>query len=718
MHRGAYFAELRTTTVRKLLPESWGFLCPVHTPDGSPCGLLNHLSASCFVHVTQTSRSDAVQQEMFSVLRVLSQVGIMLVHGRMTYIPTLPEYLTVMVDGAVVGFTRTTDAEAVVAALRCSKVSKTNKVSLNLEIAYVPPLFKNYGGAFPGIYVFSTPSRMLRPVTQHPSGKIEQIGSLEQAFMHIRCQDGENIYQPHTHEENGPGTVLSVVASCTPWSDFNQSPRNMYQCQMGKQTMGVPLHSYCYRPDTKLYRLQTPQRPIALTMAYDDYHIDEYPLGTNAVVAVLSNTGYDMEDAMIMNKGSLQRGLAHATLYKTETTTIPSGSEDMFGRHSTELHMDSTTCKTYGFPTDARVSTTHLDVDGTARLGSVIQNGDAFCGVFNRVTAHAKLQRFKGSDKAVIDRVSMISTFNDKGRKETKLTTTFRYNRNPIIGDKFSSRHGQKGVLAFLSPEEDLPFIERTGIRPDILINPHAFPSRMTIGMLIESMASKAGALSGSFIDASPFRIAMGGEEFLPPLSEHGKVLKAHGYDYCGNETLVNGLTGEQFEVDIFVGLVYYQRLRHMVSDKFQVRSVGPNNPLTQQPIKGRRAGGGIRFGEMERDSLLAHGAAYLVHDRLHACSDRHVASICSHCGSILAPATTSRTTPTYLLDGDGTIGHTTASFDPACSSKIVCRVCNSGSGIEHVTLPFVFKYLAAELAAMNVRVGLTVGDDSMGAAP
>lgn len=163
---------------------------------------------------------------MFSVLRVLSQVGIMLVHGRMTYIPTLPEYLTVMVDGAVVGFTRTTDAEAVVAALRCSKVSKTNKVSLNLEIAYVPPLFKNYGGAFPGIYVFSTPSRMLRPVTQHPSGKIEQIGSLEQAFMHIRCQDGENIYQPHTHEENGPGTVLSVVASCTPWSDFNQSPRN------------------------------------------------------------------------------------------------------------------------------------------------------------------------------------------------------------------------------------------------------------------------------------------------------------------------------------------------------------------------------------------------------------------------------------------------------------------------------------------------------------
>ena len=716
MHRGAYFAELRTTTVRKLLPESWGFLCPVHTPDGSPCGLLNHLSASCFVHVTPTGRSDAACQDMLSVLRVLSNVGVMLVHGRVNDAPTCPEYLTVMVDGAVAGFTHMTNAEAVVAALRAAKVSQTSKVPLNLEIAYVPPRFQNYGGAFPGIYVFSTPSRMLRPVTQHPGGKTEFIGSLEQVFMHIRCQDGGNVNcQLYTHVEDGPGSVLSVVASFTPWSDYNQSPRNMYQCQMGKQTMGVPLHSFCYRPDTKLYRLQTPQRPIALTNAYDNYHIDEYPLGTNAVVAVLANTGYDMEDAMIMNKGSLQRGLAHATLYKTETMTIPSGSGDVFGHQSImKLHADDAMWRTTGLPTaDNRLSTSHMDVDGTARLGSVVENGDAFCSVFNRMTARAKLHRVKGSDKAVIDRVSLMSTFDDRGKKQTKLTTTFRYNRNPIIGDKFSSRHGQKGVLAFLSPEEDLPFIERTGIRPDILINPHAFPSRMTIGMLIESMASKAGALSGSFIDASPFQSAKAGDAFPPPLTEHGQVLKRHGYDYCGNETLLNGATGEKFDVDIFIGLVYYQRLRHMVSDKFQVRSVGPNNPLTQQPIKGRRAGGGIRFGEMERDSLLAHGAAYLIHDRLHACSDRHIASICSHCGSILAPA--ARTTITHFESG-GSVGHTNTSPDAGFLSKILCRVCNTGSGIEHVTLPFVFKYLAAELAAMNVRVGLSVGDDILGA--
>ena len=176
---------------------------------------------------------------------------------------------------------------------------------------------------------------------------------------------------------------------------------------------------------------------------------------------------------------------------------------------------------------------------------------------------------------------------------------------------------------------------------------------------------------------------------------------------------MVSGFTGEEFEVDIYIGLVYYQRLRHMVSDKFQVRSLGPNNPLTQQPIKGRKAGGGIRFGEMERDSLLAHGAAYLLHDRLHACSDRHVASICSHCGSLLAPAATLRVAgvgPGGGVGGAGA-GGLGGPLNNAGLGKVVCRVCNTGSGIERVALPYVFKYLASELAAMNIRIGLEISD-------
>jgi DNA-directed RNA polymerase I subunit RPA2 len=435
--------------------------------------------------------------------------------------------------------------------------------------------------------------------------------------------------------------------------------------------------------------------------------MDEYPLGTNAVVAVLAYTGYDMEDAMIVNKGSMERGLAHATLYKTEMVSVPTGSEEMFGRRGSEQRGGNRKAVAAAAAAEILAPDSAIDTDGAPRPGSIMEPGFALASVVHGATGRARLYKVKGADRAVVDRVSLMQAPGNRGRKETKMAVTLRFNRNPVIGDKFSSRHGQKGVLSFLWPEEDLPYVERTGIRPDILINPHAFPSRMTIGMLVESMASKAGALDGQFVDASPFQAARDGPDFCPPVEEHGEVLRRHGYNYCGSETMVSGFTGEQFEVDIYIGLVYYQRLRHMVSDKFQVRSLGPNNPLTQQPIKGRKAGGGIRFGEMERDSLLAHGAAYLLHDRLHACSDRHVASICSHCGSLLAPAATLRVAGGGPGGSEGGLG----SGSPAVLGKVVCRVCNSGSGIERVALPFVFKYLASELAAMNIRIGLEIRD-------
>lgn len=712
VHRGAYFMELRTTTVRKLLPESWGFLCPVHTPDGSPCGLLNHLAAACFVHVNDANVSGAdvnsQNGDVAVTLRALVNAGVSITSAKLINSKPPPYSVSVLLDGVLVGSVATSEAPTVVQSLRAAKVASPPKAPPALEVAYVPPVAG--AGAFPGIYLFTSASRLLRPVKQLNSGKIELIGSLEQVFMSVRCPDGgaggsENL--AFTHAETGPMAMLSAIASCTPWSDYNQSPRNMYQCQMGKQTMGLPMHSFCYRPDTKLYRLQTPQRPIAVTEAYDKYAIDDYPLGTNAVVAVLAYTGYDMEDAMIVNKGSMERGLAHATLYKTDTVTIPANAAndgEMFGKRAELPSKNRRASAGGGSQANAlekKAPDASIDSDGAPRLGSKIEPGDAIASVLNKSTGRARLTKVKGADGAVVDRVSIMHANSSRGKRETKMSITTRFNRNPIIGDKFSSRHGQKGVLSFLWPEEDLPYCERTGTRPDILINPHAFPSRMTIGMLVESMASKAGALSGRFVDASPFQQARDGEKFVPPIEEHGETLRKHGYDYCGSETMINGTTGEPFAVDIYVGLVYYQRLRHMVSDKFQVRSVGPNNPLTQQPIKGRKAGGGIRFGEMERDSLLAHGAAYLLHDRLHACSDRHVADVCSRCGSLLAPASTLR----VAAGGAGDAGNGTA------GGKVVCRVCNTGACVERVALPFVFKYLASELAAMNIRIGLEIGE-------
>lgn len=263
-----------------------------------------------------------------------------------------------------------------------------------------------------------------------------------------------------------------------------------------------------------------------------------------------------------------------------------------------------------------------------------------------------------------------------------------RVPRNPTIGDKFASRHGQKGILSRLWPAEDMPFTE-SGMSPDILFNPHGFPSRMTIGMLIESMAGKSGALHGLSHDATPFVFSEDGAA----LEHFGQMLRAAGYNHYGTERLYSGISGAELEADIFIGVVYYQRLRHMVSDKFQVRTTGARDKVTNQPVGGRNIQGGIRFGEMERDALLAHGSSFLLHDRLFNCSDRSVAQVCVDCGSLLSP----------LLERP--LGH----LSSLRHRRTVCTLCGRSDTIDSVSVPYVFRYFVAELAAMNIKVKLDV---------
>jgi DNA-directed RNA polymerase I subunit RPA2 len=232
-----------------------------------------------------------------------------------------------------------------------------------------------------------------------------------------------------------------------------------------------------------------------------------------------------------------------------------------------------------------------------------------------------------------------------------------------------------------------MPFSE-TGIVPDVIINPHAFPSRMTIGMFVESLAAKSGSLHGHSQDSTPFKF----DEDHPAAEFFGEELAAAGFNYYGNEPMYSGITGQEFKADIYIGVVYYQRLRHMVSDKYQVRTTGPVHNLTQQPIKGRKRAGGIRFGEMERDSLLAHGVSFLLQDRLMNCSDYSKCHICRTCGSILSPIQKT------ITDGQST-----------SSTFMTCQLCNSSEGICTVAVPFVFRYLCNELVAMNVRLRLEV---------
>eukprot|EP00455_Lapot_gusevi_P048694 TRINITY_DN677_c0_g1_i4.p1 TRINITY_DN677_c0_g1~~TRINITY_DN677_c0_g1_i4.p1 ORF type:complete len:237 (+),score=70.72 TRINITY_DN677_c0_g1_i4:64-774(+) len=235
-----------------------------------------------------------------------------------------------------------------------------------------------------------------------------------------------------------------------------------------------------------------------------------------------------------------------------------------------------------------------------------------------------------------------------------------------------------------------MPFTE-SGLCPDVIINPHAFPSRMTIGMLIESMAAKSGALHGMYQDSTPFRF----NEQHRAVDYFGEQLIKAGYSYYGSEPMYSGLTGTVFPADIYIGVVYYQRLRHMVSDKSQVRSTGPVNQIYRQPIKGRKKGGGIRFGEMERDSMIAHGASFMLHDRLMNCSDYHVAPVCGDCGSLLSPVTV-RIQESEIGSGRS-------------KSKLVCRNCPTGKNVSNIAVPYIFLYLTNELAAMNIRVTLDV---------
>ncbi|KAK5115453.1 DNA-directed RNA polymerase I subunit RPA2 [Meristemomyces frigidus] len=706
VHRGSFFAELKTTTVRKLLPESWGFLCPVHTPDGSPCGLLNHLAHKCRV---ATSSSD-----VSNIPALIAQLGTV-----PSSAATLTESVVVQLDGRILGFCSPKQAKVIGDTLRYWKVEGTHNVPTDLEIGYIP---SSNGGQYPGIYMFSTPARMLRPVSYLPLDKTDFVGPFEQPYMSIACTEPEIASGDSTHVEEDPTNILSIVANQTPFPDFNQSPRNMYQCQMGKQTMGTPGTALKYRTDNKSYRLQTGQTPVVRPPLYNEYGLDNFPNGTNAVVAVISYTGYDMDDAMILNKSSHERGFGHGTIYKTKKIDLSEESRSSRGRSRAVTHM-------FGFAPTSTVKAlwrNTLDEDGLCAVGTKVKHGDIIAASHTVSWDPAEkeyvnrdgithLHRYKEPEEAYVEEIKIIG--NDTGSNEPCQTISIRLRlpRSPVIGDKFSSRHGQKGVCSQKWPAINMPFTE-SGMQPDVIINPHAFPSRMTIGMFVESLAGKSGALHGLAQDSTPFKFK--DKEGETAVEYFGHQLQRAGYNYHGNEPMYSGITGEELAADIYVGVVYYQRLRHMVNDKFQVRTTGPVTPLTGQPIKGRAKGGGIRVGEMERDALLAHGTAFLLQDRLLNCSDYTKAWVCRTCGSFLS------TQPSKSV-GYGRAGRSGE------GGRVRCRRCSrkavagdaraecwedgkgvgwfGGDEVALVAVPGVLRYLDVELAAMGIGLKWTV---------
>jgi len=721
VHRGQFFMEMKTTAVRKLLPDQWGFLCPVHTPDGGPCGLLSHMALKCrcmaYPAAMEGEDMEDLDRLLVSYGVVPSGAGGESGDGRgVANFGNLP----VCVNGRVVGGASVKICKAIANQLRFLKVQEKPVVPPTLEVAFIPPGVK--GGPYPGLFLFTIAARVVRPVLQRATGRTEYIGPMEQPFMDIACLPEDIREGITTHQELDPANMLSLIASLTPFSDYNQSPRNMYQCQMGKQTMGTPCHSFPYRSDNKLYRIQTPQAPLVQTAVHGEYKMDEYPNGTNAVVAVLSYTGFDMEDAMILNKSSYERGFGHASVYKTIKVELADEISHAISRGADKdrIKLGNAT-KRIRIPPEKEGDLPtfkmepmyeNLDEDGLPPVGSWLDEGNALYCLADEGNHRGYPGKHKEKEKACVQtirRLNVSGSSSGKGGKgsEEALSVTLRFPRNPVIGDKFSSRHGQKGVLSILWPQTDMPFSE-SGISPDIIINPHAFPSRMTIGMLIESMAGKSGACHGMFQDATPFSFHESGDKIA--VDYFGEQLQAAGYSYYGSEPLYSGVSGCLMHADLYIGVVFYQRLRHMVSDKYQVRATGAVNPLTRQPIKGRKKGGGIRLGEMERDSLLSHGTAFLLHDRLLNCSDKHIAYACKRCGDLLSPATERST----ILSA----GQKAVDASNRAHLRVFCRnakCCNAVEGeanddaVQPVILPYVYRYLANELAAMNIKMKMGI---------
>ncbi|MCJ1473370.1 DNA-directed RNA polymerase I subunit RPA2 [Lambiella insularis] len=699
VHRGSFFAQLKTTTVRKLLPESWGFLCPVHTPDGSPCGLLNHLAHQCKV----TTRDLNVS----ALPGLLTQMGV-----RSSSSASVDESVVVQLNGRIIGFCHPKQARIVADTLRYWKVERTHEVPLELEIGYVP---NSKGGLYPGLYICSHAARMIRPVQYRLLDMEDYVGPFEQPFMSIACKPDEPESKSSTHIEIAVTNILSILANQTPFSDHNQSPRNMYQCQMSKQAMGTPGSAIRYRTDNKSYRLQTGQTPIVRPPLYTSYGLDNFPNGMNAVVAVISYTGYDMDDAMIINKSAHERGFGHGSVYKTKVIHLDETRRNARSKSVSKL---------FGFAPGSRVAATtsqHLDTDGLPYIGTMLQEGDPLCAshtvshhpstnTYVNRDALTHLHKYKETETAFVDEVRLLGS--ESGDQPCQaVSVKLRIPRAPVIGDKFSSRHGQKGVLSQKWPTPDMPFSE-SGMVPDIIINPHAFPSRMTIGMFVESLAGKSGALHGLAQDSSPWRFG----EDRPAGAFFGEQLRAAGYNFHGNEPMYSGITGREFAADIYVGVVFYQRLRHMVNDKFQVRTTGPVNPLTGQPIKGRSRGGGIRVGEMERDALLAHGTAFLLQDRLLNCSDYCRAWVCKSCGSFL------NTQPTVQggarKGGRGTgVVRCRRCARRAAGGEPKSLMWEDGEGQKWVggeettvvAVPGVLRYLDVELTAMGVKMRFNI---------
>ncbi len=506
-------------------------------------------------------------------------------------------------------------------------------------------------------------------------GVIEYLDAGEEENSLIALNEND-LTSEHTHLELGAITILGLTTSLVPYANHDAAARLNGGSKNQKHALGLYLANFLLRMDTDVSVLHCPQMPIVKSFMADVSKYEKHPSGFNAVIAEMCYEGYNMEDAIVFNKSSIERGLARSTYFR------PYGVEELrySGGLMDEIGIPDKEVRGYRSEKDYR----YLENDGIVYTGQKLKADDVIIGKTSPPRFLGEMEEFsfaastrressavvKHGEAGAVDMV--VLTENEEGNKLVQVR--LRDQRIPEIGDKFTSRHGQKGVIGLGVPSIDLPF-SADGVSPDIIHSPHSIPNRMTVSHLIEILAGKVGSLSGRFVDGTTF-------DAEPEKSLRGELLEL-GFRDDGTEVMYNGVTGERYRVRIYIGNMYYLKLKHMVANKLHARASGRIQLLTRQPIEGRSKGGGLRLGEMEKDCLVAHGASLLLKERFD--SDKTVVHICENCGLL--------------------------AVNDSFRSRQYCTRCGDNVEINAVELSYAFKLLLDELKSLCINPKLILGD-------